>query len=61
MDETAVLELRRDLKPQVVVTFNKYGGYGHPDHIAIQRATVAAFTLASAISTACFAALAMLS
>ena len=25
----------RRVKPQVVVTFGQYGGYGHPDHIAI--------------------------
>ncbi|MEP7290595.1 MAG: PIG-L family deacetylase [Chloroflexota bacterium] len=41
-----VVEVIRDLKPQVVVTFNEYGGYGHPDHIAIQRATSKAFPLA---------------
>lgn len=42
-----VVEVIRDIKPQVVVTFNRYGGYGHPDHIAIQRATAEAFPLAS--------------
>lgn len=41
-----VVEVIRALQPQVVVTFNKYGGYGHPDHIAIQRATTQAFHLA---------------
>ena len=41
-----VVEVIRDLKPQVVITFNLYGGYGHPDHIAIQRATTDAFKLA---------------
>jgi LmbE family N-acetylglucosaminyl deacetylase len=41
-----VVEVIRKVKPQVVITFNKYGGYGHPDHIAIQRATVDAFNLA---------------
>ncbi|MCC6803225.1 MAG: PIG-L family deacetylase [Anaerolineae bacterium] len=41
-----VVEVIRDLKPQVVITFNRYGGYGHPDHIAIQRATTEAFPLA---------------
>lgn len=41
-----VVEVIREIKPQVVMTFNKYGGYGHPDHIAIQRATVDAFKLA---------------
>jgi len=33
----------RELKPQVVLTFDPIGGYRHPDHIAIQRATVRAF------------------
>ncbi|MBI1257099.1 MAG: GlcNAc-PI de-N-acetylase [Chloroflexi bacterium] len=42
-----VVEVIRDLKPQVIITFNRYGGYGHPDHIAIQRATTNAFPLAS--------------
>lgn len=41
-----VVEVIRQLKPQVVITFNKYGGYGHPDHIAIQQATTQAFSLA---------------
>lgn len=41
-----VVEVIRDVRPHVVITFNEYGGYGHPDHIAIQRATVAAFQLA---------------
>ncbi len=41
-----VVEVMRELKPQVVITFNKYGGYGHPDHIAIQQATTQAFALA---------------
>ena len=33
----------RLLKPQVVVTFDPIGGYHHPDHIAIHKATVQAF------------------
>jgi len=37
----------RRLRPQVVVTFEPNGGYGHPDHIAIHRHTVAAFTAAA--------------
>lgn len=36
----------RQLKPQVVLTFDPIGGYKHPDHIAIHRATVEAFSLA---------------
>ncbi|HRN51183.1 MAG TPA: PIG-L family deacetylase [Anaerolineales bacterium] len=37
-----VAEIRR-LKPQVVITFDETGGYYHPDHIHIHKATVAAF------------------
>jgi N-acetyl-1-D-myo-inositol-2-amino-2-deoxy-alpha-D-glucopyranoside deacetylase len=33
----------RELKPQVVLTFDPIGGYHHPDHIAIHGATVLAF------------------
>jgi len=42
-----VVAVIREVQPHVVVTFNQYGGYGHPDHIAIQRATTTAFRLAS--------------
>lgn len=38
----------RVIQPHVVVTFNKYGGYGHPDHIMAHRATVAAVHVAGA-------------
>lgn len=37
----------RQLKPQVVLTFDPVGGYFHPDHIAIHKATVKGFELAS--------------
>jgi LmbE family N-acetylglucosaminyl deacetylase len=37
----------RRLRPQVVMTFEPNGGYGHPDHIAIHRHTVAAFHAAA--------------
>lgn len=36
----------RLLKPQVVITFDPIGGYRHPDHIAMHRATVEAFEMA---------------
>lgn len=36
----------RQIRPQVVITFDPMGGYRHPDHIAIHRATVAAFGMA---------------
>jgi LmbE family N-acetylglucosaminyl deacetylase len=45
IDEVAgkVVKYIRELKPDVVVTFDPIGGYMHPDHIHIQRATVLAF------------------
>jgi N-acetyl-1-D-myo-inositol-2-amino-2-deoxy-alpha-D-glucopyranoside deacetylase/mycothiol S-conjugate amidase len=42
-----VVKVLRDLKPQVVITFDPIGGYRHPDHIAIHHATVRAFHAAS--------------
>jgi LmbE family N-acetylglucosaminyl deacetylase len=33
----------RQIKPQVVLTFDPVGGYHHPDHIHIHNATVQAF------------------
>jgi LmbE family N-acetylglucosaminyl deacetylase len=33
----------RRVKPQIVLTFEPNGGYGHPDHIAIHNHTVSAF------------------
>ena len=37
-----VREIRR-IRPQVIVTFDPFGGYGHPDHIFMHRATTRAF------------------
>lgn len=50
-----VVDVIREIKPHVVLTFNKYGGYGHPDHIAIHRATTEAFMRAGdpTLETAC--------
>jgi len=39
--------LIRKIRPQVVITFDPIGGYHHPDHIAVHKATVMAYTLAS--------------
>lgn len=36
----------RKLRPQVLVTFDPIGGYHHPDHIAVHKATVEAFRIA---------------
>jgi LmbE family N-acetylglucosaminyl deacetylase len=41
-----VVEIIRTVKPQVILTFDPIGGYRHPDHIAMHRATVAAFKAA---------------
>ena len=41
--EAAVRGVIADVKPHVVMTFEPHGGYYHPDHVAIQRATTAAF------------------
>jgi LmbE family N-acetylglucosaminyl deacetylase len=41
----AIAKHIRRLKPQVVITFDHVGGYHHPDHIAIHKATVEAFHL----------------
>ena len=38
-----VVHYIRLLRPQIVLTFDPIGGYRHPDHIAIQRATEKAF------------------
>ena len=37
----------RRFQPDVIVTFDPFGSYGHPDHIAISQFTNAAITLAS--------------
>jgi LmbE family N-acetylglucosaminyl deacetylase len=48
LDEVAqkVAHLIRQIRPQVVLTFDPIGGYRHPDHIRIHEATVNAFRLA---------------
>jgi LmbE family N-acetylglucosaminyl deacetylase len=38
-----VVKYIRKLKPDVVLTFDPIGGYKHPDHIHIHKATVFAF------------------
>src|SRR5947199_8906521 len=37
----------RQFRPQVLVTFDETGAYGHPDHIAIYRHTTSAFHAAA--------------
>lgn len=45
VDEVAarIVRCMRELRPQVVITSDPIGGYGHPDHIAVNRATLEAF------------------
>jgi LmbE family N-acetylglucosaminyl deacetylase len=38
-----LVAVMRRVQPQVVITFEPYGGYGHPDHIAIHHHTHTAF------------------
>jgi len=38
-----VVKYMRELKPDIVLTFDPIGGYKHPDHIHIHNATVLAF------------------
>ena len=41
-----LVKIIRELRPQVILTFDPIGGYRHPDHIAIHNATVQAFAAA---------------
>lgn len=42
----------RETRPQVLVTYDDFGGYGHPDHIQAHRVAMYAATLAAAPSFA---------
>lgn len=41
-----IIRIVRKERPQVMTTFDSWGGYGHPDHIQIHKATLLAFFLA---------------
>ncbi|MGB8648577.1 MAG: PIG-L family deacetylase [Anaerolineae bacterium] len=41
-----VVRIIRQQRPQVLLTFDAWGGYGHPDHIKIHQATTTAYYLA---------------
>lgn len=45
---THLVAVIRDVRPQVVVTYDDFGGYGHPDHIQAHRVTMYAVSLAAA-------------
>jgi N-acetyl-1-D-myo-inositol-2-amino-2-deoxy-alpha-D-glucopyranoside deacetylase len=38
-----VVNVVRQERPQVIVTYNENGGYGHPDHIRAHQVAIAAF------------------
>src|SRR5947207_1470382 len=42
-----VVRLMREERPDVVVTYDENGGYGHPDHIRAHQVAVAAFDAAA--------------
>ncbi|HJQ01915.1 MAG TPA: N-acetyl-1-D-myo-inositol-2-amino-2-deoxy-alpha-D-glucopyranoside deacetylase [Jatrophihabitans sp.] len=43
----ALVAIVRELRPQVVVTYDDHGGYGHPDHIMAHRVCTAAVKAAA--------------
>ncbi|MFD7625055.1 N-acetyl-1-D-myo-inositol-2-amino-2-deoxy-alpha-D-glucopyranoside deacetylase [Streptomyces sp. NPDC059851] len=49
VDEAAayLVEVVRELRPQVLVTYDPNGGYGHPDHIQAHRVAMRAVELAA--------------
>ena len=49
VDEAALLlvEVVREVRPQVLVTYDENGGYGHPDHIQAHRVAMRAAELAA--------------
>jgi len=49
LDEAAgyLMEVVREVRPQVLVTYDPHGGYGHPDHIQAHRVATRAAELAA--------------
>ncbi len=45
-----LVEIIREVRPQVVVTYDEFGGYGHPDHVQAHRVTTYAVALAAVAS-----------
>jgi N-acetyl-1-D-myo-inositol-2-amino-2-deoxy-alpha-D-glucopyranoside deacetylase len=42
-----LVEIIREFKPQVLITYDEIGGYGHPDHIQAHRVSMRAAELAA--------------
>ena len=49
LDEAAgkLVEIIREVKPQVMITYDEFGGYGHPDHIKAHQVAMRAAELAA--------------
>ena len=47
---TDLVGVIREVRPQVLVTYDEFGGYGHPDHIQAHRVATYATSLAAAPS-----------
>jgi N-acetyl-1-D-myo-inositol-2-amino-2-deoxy-alpha-D-glucopyranoside deacetylase len=47
---TDLVSVIREIRPQVLVTYDDFGGYGHPDHIQAHRVATYAVALAQAPS-----------
>ena len=45
-----LVKVVREVRPQVLVTYDQFGGYGHPDHIQAHRVAMYAAQLAAAPS-----------
>lgn len=45
-----LVEIIRSRRPQVVITYDPHGNYGHPDHVQAHRVTTYAVALAAAAS-----------
>jgi N-acetyl-1-D-myo-inositol-2-amino-2-deoxy-alpha-D-glucopyranoside deacetylase len=41
-----LVSIIRELQPQVIVTYDPFGSYGHPDHVQAHRITLVAFEAA---------------
>jgi len=44
-----LVDVLREVRPQVVVTYDENGGYGHPDHIQAHRVAMRAFEKAGGL------------
>lgn len=40
-----IIQILKKEKPDIVITFDKYGGSNHPDHITINKCTTKAFSI----------------